>query len=124
MTSLLLGLATAVTLLALFTHITIGTKQNAAPILDNRSLPEDPRRTLTFSWRANSILMLAMSIGFGSGFVMEDTLLVSFNGLLAGGLAVSAGFVALQEGVNPFKFPPMPLFLSISVFGICSQILK
>lgn len=123
MTSIFLGLATAITLLALITHLTIGTKQNASPILGDKTLPEDPRRTLTFSWKANSVLMLFMAIAFGTGFALEENLLVLFNALLAGGLAFSAGLVALQEGINPFKFPPMPLFLCISVFGICSQVL-
>ena len=68
MQTILLGLATAITLLALVTHVTIGTAQNASPILDNKDLPSDPRHTLAFSWKANSILMLFMTVAFASGF--------------------------------------------------------
>ncbi|MEP5155177.1 hypothetical protein [Planktotalea sp.] len=118
-----LGLATAITCLALITHVTIGTAQNAAPILDDKSLPEAPRHTLTFSWKANSILMLFMSIGFGMGFVQEIGPLVLYNALLAGGLAIAASFVAIQSGLNPLKFPPMPLFTCIAFFGLCSYFL-
>ncbi len=118
-----LGLATAITLLALITHVTIGTKQNAAPILDDTTLPEDPRHTLTFSWKANSTLMLFMTAGFGMGFESGIGDLVLFNALLALALALTAGFVAIRSGLNPFKFPPMPLFTCIGILGLCSYVL-
>ncbi len=117
-----LGLATAITALALVTHITIGTAQNAGPILNDDALPEDPRRTLIFSWRANSVLMFFMTIGLGTGFFLEDTLLVGFNAFMAAGLAILAAFVALQQRINPFKFPPMPLFACIAIFGLLSLV--
>ncbi|MEP1188045.1 MAG: hypothetical protein ABJG49_14715 [Roseibium sp.] len=118
-----LGLATAITLLALITHMTIGTAQNASPILKDMTLPEDPRNTLMFSWKANSVLMLFMTIAFGSGFFLEAGLLVLYNALLAGGLSAAAVFTAIQVGANPLKFPPMPLFTCIAVLGICSYVL-
>lgn len=123
MEQICLGLATAVTLLALIAHVTIGTAQNASPILKNKSLPEGPRNTLTFSWKANSILMLFMIAAFGYGFVDGIGSLVLYNALLAGGLAVSAAFVALRAGINPLKFPPMPLFAGIAMLGVCSYLL-
>lgn len=127
MEQICLGLATAITLLALIAHVTIGTAQNASPILKNKSLPEGPRNTLTFSWKANSILMLFMIAAFGYGFVdgFVDGIgsLVLYNALLAGGLAVSAAFVALRAGINPLKFPPMPLFAGIAMLGVCSYLL-
>lgn len=127
-----LGLATAITLLALITHITIGTTQNASPILDDKTLPDDPRHTLTFSWKGNSVLMLWMTIAFGSGLLNEIGyfehpneigVLVLYNALLAGGLAITAAFVAIRADVNPVKFPPMPLFLCIAILGLCGYFL-
>lgn len=117
-----LGLATGVTLLALVTHVTIGTRQNAAPILDNNALPHAPRTTLTFSWQANSVLMAFMTAAFGAGLWADMTPLVRYNALLAGGLALCAAGVAFQSGANPFKFPPVPLFGCIATLGICSVI--
>ncbi|WP_153771153.1 hypothetical protein [Labrenzia sp. CE80] len=119
-----LALATAITLLALITHMTIGTAQNASPILKNTTLPEDPRNTLMFSWKANSVLMLFMTVSFASDFFVETNLLVLYNALLAGVLAATAAFVAIQAGANPLKFPPMPLFTSIAMLGISSYVLS
>lgn len=118
-----LGLATAITLLALITHVTIGTKQNAAPILDDETLPADPRHTLTFSWKANSILMLFMSVSFGMAFVDGIGALVLYNALLALALAGTAAYVAMRSGLNPFKFPPMPLFSCIGALALASYCL-
>lgn len=116
-------LAAGATFFALVTHITIGTAQNASPILDNSTLPESPRNTLIFSWRANSVLMLFMTIAFVYGFFWDMPELVIYNALLAGALGLLAIIVALKAGINPIKFPPMPLFLCIASFGFCSVIL-
>lgn len=118
MHTIFVGLAAAITLLALIMHVTIGTKENAAPILDDTELPEHPRRTLTFSWKANSVLMLFMAAGFLNGLYVNDLTLVAFNALLAGGLAIASTLVAIKDRVNPFRFPPMPLFLVISTLGL------
>ena len=120
MQMILLGLATAITLLALVTHVTIGTAQNASPILDNKDLPSDPRHTLAFSWKANSILMLFMTVAFASGFWGEIGTLVLFNAVLCLALALGATYVAVKSGGNPLKFPPMPLFASIGGFALAS----
>lgn len=113
-----IALAATVSFLAFAAHVSIGTKQNAAPILDDASLPDGPRRTLAFSWQANSVLLLFMTFGFAAAFYFQSVPLLAFNATLAAVLGGLALLVSVRSSVNPLKFPPAPLFLAIAAFGI------
>ncbi|WP_341368547.1 hypothetical protein [Yoonia sp. BS5-3] len=102
---------------ACLAHILVGTAKNAAPILNNLSLEEGPRTTMTFSWESNSILMMFMAVGFLLGAVKRDASLVYFVTALSICLAVWGVIVALRLSHNPMTFPPAILFLVIAVFG-------
>jgi hypothetical protein len=108
------GAMSAITFLA---HVFVGTTKNAGPILHDERLPNGPRATLTFSWEANSILLVFMTLGFLGAAYWDAWPLLVFNTVLAATLSLWAGVVTIRKSISVLRFPPAPMFLVIAVLG-------
>lgn len=119
MTTLFLTLAALMAALTFLAHVVIGGRVNAAPVLSRPDLPNGPKTTMTFSWNAASLLLLAIALGYGFSALQgpANQPLVWFLTLLCVFHAALGVASSLRGGLSPLRFPPAMLFLAISAFG-------
>lgn len=100
------------------THVCLGGREAARPLLGAKDLTAVPRLTVYYCWHLVTIVLALMSVGYA---YLSQT----FEFGLAWGLLITSGlFACLSIGliikyrVNPLWLPQWILFLILAVCGI------
>lgn len=110
--------ASAIALATFAVHTFIGGVFVARPLLASRELTPASLWLNYYCWHIVTVLLLAMSAGYGWATTRPDALdLAVFLTLLAAILSPLCVWVALKGRIAPWKFPAASLFALITLAG-------
>lgn len=113
-----LALAALVAAVTFYVHTFVGGPVVAGPLLASDALPRPSKWLNYYTWHMATLLLAAMTIGFGWAALRPDAHdLALFLTVLAAANALLSAWVARQGGINPLRFPSTSLFAGIAVLG-------
>lgn len=113
-------IAAGISGLALAVHAIVGTREVRAPLMAS-DLPPAPRHTLYLCWHIVTLVLAAMTLGFGWAAISADAAELGIAcTLLAAAICVWALFWQRRSGSALADLPQWIAFLAIALSGALS----